>query len=408
MRKEWIGAIIAGLLLSACSSSDNQPQQQAPQPAYNGPVVEISGADPVYEPYNTRANQDYSANGDNYKIIKDATNFTQKGMATWYGNESGTNVTASGETFDPTAMTAAHPTLPIPSYVRVTNLANGRMLVVRINDRGPYESGKIIDLSKAAFERLNLTNSTKVKLDIINVAPDGTLSGPGTIGTTVAKQSYALPSRPTLGSSDMGTPMQAPASMPANGAAVKPIDNSTLSVPNNTPSSYDHNLDSNDSNVSNVNSDNNASNGSMGAGGGGGGFLQASKPVPARLLESNEPVAPAVVAPVMAPTPVHTARAAAAPVAAAPVVVAPGVRQTSSAAGGYMVQVGALGNPQNAQLWQKTLSQRFAVPGKVQTSGNMYRVQLGPFSSRQQAAQLQQRLASEAKQQSFVVSASSL
>ena len=66
--------------------------------------------------------------------------------------------------------------------------------------------GKIIDLSQAAADRLNLTNSTKVRVDFINVAQDGTLSGPGTIGTTVAKQSYALPSRPSLGASNMGTP----------------------------------------------------------------------------------------------------------------------------------------------------------------------------------------------------------
>ena len=67
-----------------------------------------------------------------------------------------------------------------------------------------------------------------------------------------------------------------------------------------------------------------------------------------------------------------------------------------------MVQVGALSNPQNAQLWQKSLSQRFSVPGKVQANGSTYRVQLGPFSTRQQAEQLKQRLASEAQQQSFV------
>ncbi|WP_275428194.1 RlpA-like double-psi beta-barrel domain-containing protein, partial [Enterobacter hormaechei] len=89
-----------------------------------------------------------------------------------------------------------------------TNLANGRQLVVRVNDRGPYTKGRIIDLSKAAAARLNLSNNTKVKVDFINVAPDGTLSGPGTIGTIVAKQSYALPARPDLGASGMGTPIQ--------------------------------------------------------------------------------------------------------------------------------------------------------------------------------------------------------
>jgi len=77
---------------------------------------------------------------------------------------------------------------------------------------------------------------------------------------------------------------------------------------------------------------------------------------------------------------------------------------SSTTGGSYMVQVGALSNQQNAALWQKSLSQKFSVPGKVQPSGGMYRVQLGPLT-RQQADQLKQRLASEAQQQSFVVSA---
>ncbi|QII39280.1 endolytic peptidoglycan transglycosylase RlpA [Rouxiella badensis] len=391
MRKEWVGAIIAGLLLSACSSPDNQPQQAAPEPAYNGPVVEIGGAYPVYEPLNANANNDYSANGNSYKIIRDASRFTQTGTATWYGNEAGSNVTASGEEFDPSAMTAAHPTLPIPSYVRVTNLSNGRMLVVRINDRGPFTSDKIIDLSKAAFDRLNLTNSTRVKLDIINVAPDGTLSGPGTIGTTVARQTYALPARPSLGSSDMGTPvLSAP---PAIGAAVRPVDNSTLNTQNDDSTSGEDSAGAGAS----------ASN--------GGGFLQAPKPLPAGVLETSEPapVAADDDAPVASANTSRTAMAAAAPVVAAPGVARPATHQSAPVSGGgYMVQVGALSNPQNAEIWQKSLSKRFAVPGKVQPNGSNYRVQLGPFSSRQQAVQLQQRLSSEAQQQSFVVSASAM
>jgi len=387
MRKEWLGAIIAGLLLSACSTTpDNQPQQAAPEPAYNGPVVEIGGADPVYEPLNANANNDYSANGNSYKIIRDASRFTQTGTATWYGTETGSNVTASGEEFDASAMTAAHPTLPIPSYVRVTNLANGRMLVVRINDRGPFTSDKIIDLSKAAFDRLNLTNSTRVKLDIINVAQDGTLSGPGTVGTTVAKQTYALPSRPSLGASDMGTPIQS--APPAIGAAVRPIDNSSLNTQND---------------------DDNGDGASSGAAAStGGGFLQAPKPLPSGVLESSEPAAEE-----SSSSSYSTAAVVAAPVAAASVATAPRAapapRQSAPVSGGgYMVQVGALSNPQNADLWQKSLSKRFSVPGKVQANGSTYRVQLGPFSSRQQATQLQQRLASEAQQQSFVVSAAAM
>lgn len=81
-------------------------------------------------------------------------------------------------------------------------------VVVCVNDRGPYTKGHIIDLSKAAADRLNLSNNTKVKVNFIRVAPDGALSGPGTIGSTVAKQSHALPARPDLDSSSMGAPVR--------------------------------------------------------------------------------------------------------------------------------------------------------------------------------------------------------
>lgn len=379
MRKEWLGAVIIGLLLSGCATEDTQQQQPAPQQAYNGPVVEIGGADPRYEPYNQGTMQDYTVNGKTYKIIKDPSNFSQVGQAAWYSQENGGNTTALGEEFDPTAMTAAHPTLPIPSYVRVTNMATGRMLVVRVNDRGPYVPGKIIDLSQAAADRLNLTNSTKVRIDFINVAPDGTLSGPGTIGTTVAKQSYALPSRPSLGASNMGTPTLT--AEPANTSDVRPISNSTLSNPNAAPLTNDE--------------DNNGTVASapaattMSGNSGGGGFLSAPTPLRQGVLEGSEPVtAPVAVA---SAAPVATAAASAAP-----------AHTTAIPSSGFMVQVGALSNPQNAQLWQKSLSQRFSVPGKVQANGSTYRVQLGPFSTRQQAEQLKQRLASEAQQQSFV------
>ena len=106
--------------------------------------------------------------------------------------------------------------------------------MVRVNDRGPYTKGRIIDLSKAAADRLNLSNNTKVKVDFINVAPDGTLSGPGTIGTIVAKQSYALPARP-----DPAPAAWAPRSNRtpvASGAAVRLIDNSSLRTDDNNAS----------------------------------------------------------------------------------------------------------------------------------------------------------------------------
>nr|WP_154325222.1 endolytic peptidoglycan transglycosylase RlpA [Pantoea sp. 201603H] len=362
MRKDWLWVGAASLLLAACTTTTQQsPVPQ--QPAYNGPVVEIGGVEPHYEPMNPGTNQDYKANGKTYRIIKDPSQFSETGLASWYGDEANGNQTATGETFDPEALTAAHPTLPLPGYARVTNLANGRQLVVRLNDRGPYTAGRIIDLSKAAGDRLNISNNTKVRVDYIAVAPDGTLSGPGTIGTTVAKQSYALPARPNLGGGmAMGTPAPSDqAYEPATAVNTRPVDNQALS-----------------------------SDDSMGAPVRSSGFLGAPTPLRAGILEGSEAPAPSINS-----TPVASSAAAST------------TSSTTTSASGYVVQVGALSDGTRARQWQASLSQRFGVPGTVSTNGAIHRVQLGPFSHRQQAVALQQRLASEAQQQSFITVAQS-
>ncbi|SFN68591.1 rare lipoprotein A [Izhakiella capsodis] len=199
MRKGWFLISLATLLLAACSTEQPSRTKAPPlQPIYSGPVKDIPGTEPKYEPINPSTNRDYTVNGKTYRIIRNPGNYSETGLATWYGKEASGNRTATGEIFDPDALTAAHPTLPLPSYVRVTNLANHRQIVVRVNDRGPYTAGRIIDLSEAAANRLNISANSKVRVDFIKVAPDGTLTGPGTIGTRVAKQSFALPPRPDI------------------------------------------------------------------------------------------------------------------------------------------------------------------------------------------------------------------
>ncbi len=111
--------------------------------------------------------------------------------------------------------------------MRVTNVANGRMIVVRINDRGPYGTDRVISLSRASADRLNTSNNTKVRIDPIIVAADGSLSGPGMACTTVAKQTYALPARPDL---DGGAGVS---SEPTAQTDVRPISNATLKPEDN-------------------------------------------------------------------------------------------------------------------------------------------------------------------------------
>lgn len=100
MRKEWLWVGIASVLLSACIDQPPAPQQQVQQ-TYSGPVEEIGGAEPRYEPFNPNVNQDYKVNGQSYRIIKDPQNFSQIGLASSYGEEARGNTTATGEILIP-------------------------------------------------------------------------------------------------------------------------------------------------------------------------------------------------------------------------------------------------------------------------------------------------------------------
>lgn len=376
MRKQLpVICVAAGIVLLAACTNDGGQQQTtvAPQPAVcNGPTVEISGAEPRYEPLNPTANQDYQRDGNSYKIVQDPSRFSQAGLAAIYDAEPGSNLTASGEMFDPMQLTAAHPTLPIPSYARITNLANGRMIVVRINDRGPYGTVRVISLSRAAADRLNTSNNTKVRIDPIIVAPDGSLSGPGMACTTVAKQTYALPPRPDL-SGGMGSASSAPAQPQGD---VLPVSNSTLKSDDTT-----------------------------GAPVSSSGFLGAPTTLAPGVLEGNEPTPAPQTAPVSAPvTAPATATPVSAPAAAAP-VSAPVSAPAAAASGRFVVQVGAVSDQTRAQQYQQRLSQQFSVPGRVIQNGAVWRIQLGPFASKAEASALQQRLQTEAQLQSFIASA---
>lgn len=113
-----------------------------------------------------RYNKPYKVKGKTYYPLPSAVGYKEKGVASWYGAESG-NRTASGAHFNPGGLTAAHKTLPIPCRVRVTNLRNGRHVDVLINDRGPFSSHRLIDLSKAAAEQIGLRGLTEVLVEYL-------------------------------------------------------------------------------------------------------------------------------------------------------------------------------------------------------------------------------------------------
>ncbi|WP_353174539.1 septal ring lytic transglycosylase RlpA family protein [Paracandidimonas soli] len=151
--------LLCAALLAGCSSGPRKGgYYQNDGPGKNPPsdLHAIPDAVPVIEPF-ARANlRPYRVFGRQYVPVTQSVSFRQEGTASWYGRQFHGNRTANGETYDMYAMSAAHPTLPLPSYARVTRKATGKSVIVRINDRGPFHSGRIIDLSYAAASKLGL------------------------------------------------------------------------------------------------------------------------------------------------------------------------------------------------------------------------------------------------------------
>ena len=171
------GALIAVLvlLLAACASAppsstgggyskDDGPPSQTP-----ADISRIPDAVPRKEALHKFANRPYTALGRTYTPNTSFAPFRQTGLASWYGKAFHGKRTASGEPYDMLGMTAAHTTLPIPSYVRVTNLANQRSVVLRVNDRGPFHDKRVIDVSYAAAVKLDLVRagSAQVRVELV-------------------------------------------------------------------------------------------------------------------------------------------------------------------------------------------------------------------------------------------------
>ena len=142
-------------------------------PGANPPadLAGIPDAVPRAEPLHRFANRPYQVFGRDYVPLAAPGGFRQTGTASWYGRRFNGAPTSSGEPYDMYAMTAAHPTLPIPSYARVTNLANGRSVVVRINDRGPFHSDRIIDLSYTAAWKLGYADAGSARVEVEAIVP---------------------------------------------------------------------------------------------------------------------------------------------------------------------------------------------------------------------------------------------
>ncbi|MEC5384822.1 septal ring lytic transglycosylase RlpA family protein [Uliginosibacterium sp. H3] len=136
-------------------------------------MASIPDADPKLEPLHRFANRPYAALGQNYVPRQELTPYKEIGIASWYGRRFHGARTSSGERYDMYGMTAAHPTLPIPSYARVTNVANGKTVVVRINDRGPFHNDRVIDLSYTAAWKLGYVSKGSTRVEVEAIVPEG-------------------------------------------------------------------------------------------------------------------------------------------------------------------------------------------------------------------------------------------
>ncbi|MEH8147713.1 septal ring lytic transglycosylase RlpA family protein [Aeromonas veronii] len=230
------------LLLAACSS---QPEQSAPvepqAPVSKPPVIEIpqaTGAIPRPEPLSASGNRDYWIGKQKHEVWRDIKHYSEEGTASWLSPDLDGQKTANGDVLDSKLFSAAHRNLPIPSYVRVTNLDNGLETIVRVNDRGPFNSPRLIDLSYAAAKQLEMVDSgeARVRLELISDTPDqmvimepmkpiemtpttpaaasNTLSQDGFLGEPTALAMVTPAADPA--------PVKAPAAKPAKAVPVKP------------------------------------------------------------------------------------------------------------------------------------------------------------------------------------------
>ena len=166
-------AIVAAIVLAGCGSAPKRSggfyQGDGPPAQVPADIMATPDAVPRIEPFHPYANRPYTALGRNYTPLADDRPLVQRGQASWYGRQFHGNRTASGEIYDMYAMTAAHPTMPLPSYARVTHLRNGASVVVRVNDRGPFKDGRVIDLSYAAAARLGILGTGIGEVEVARI-----------------------------------------------------------------------------------------------------------------------------------------------------------------------------------------------------------------------------------------------
>ena len=317
-------------------------------PGDNAPanLLAVPDAEPKIEPVFPSTTRPYVVFGKTYTPLAANEPLKQRGIGSWYGKKFHGQKTASGERYDMYKMTAAHPTMPLPSYARVTNLSNGNQVIVRVNDRGPFHSSRIIDLSFTAAMKLGYVGKGSSELEVERLMP-----------AEIAR----------LEKSRLGERAVALAELPRNSRA--PIG--TLTTVAQRPSS--------------------------------GVVSQVDTVVPIPLSTS----APLIDQVATLPDPMSSFDSVtASAVRATPAAIAPEMTANMSGPGAYYLQLGAFSQALNAETARDQLARdttQSLPPLEIAQAGTVFKVFSGPFQSRSDAAIAAQRLGDTGGLKAFVV-----
>ena len=373
-----------GLALAGCGTAPTKTSQNEDAPVIppykgggyykdDGPganppanLGETPDAVPKWEPLHRYANDKYKVMGKEYLPLSPERGYKAKGLASWYGRKFHGKATSSGEPYDMYAMSAAHATLPLPSYAKVTNLDNGKSIIVRVNDRGPFHDGRIIDLSYTAAYKLDILKGV-TPVEVEAVLPE---TAP-TSFTAQAGDDFNPLASPTPAVAEAPTPQPKPA--PGNAVYLQ------LGAFSN-PATADGILAKATAKLSK-------------------GFPGVMRLEVNGLYKvqagpfANHEEADRALERVLNELGIKAYKVAgSAPVAApVPVVAAPGATPAAAPAPGLYLQLGAVSSPDAAEALASRVKARFGseLPGLTQVNaGNLVKVQAGPFASPAAAEQI--------------------
>lgn len=343
--------VVLGTLVIALSAGcSTTPEATVGQDASARDARPAEASQSWEPPSKTGNPESYEVFGKRYYVMNTSQGFKQRGTASWYGSDFHGKKTSSGVPYDMYDMTAAHKALPIPTYVRVTHLENGRSVIVKVNDRGPFVGDRIIDLSYAAATQLGMVKKGTAQVEVVALAPYQYLAG-------------GLAPKPRIASTyQAASPVPAPKAnrpSPVSPPVASAINRSSLSAPVRETA------------------------------------IEPPPPLPELKAAKSTSVAAFPVSANLAPAPAPApALAPASALASAPVSAPASAPYAAGQSGQFFVQVGAFSLRRNAEHLQHQVAAHVPYGVHVHSApGDLYKVRVGPVQSKTEAQQLVARLA---------------